>query len=410
MTTLKKHWNNFTAAPHRVMFFGGALQAVGVMLWWLIELTTRYGLLGQQIEWVIAPTAAHSFLMIYGMLPFFMFGFLMTVFPRWMGGKELSPPAYVPAFILLTFGAFGFYLGLLFSHVILLIAVLSTLAGWSLALRALLQVWLATPRQDKRHPSVIFVALLMGWLGIAAYAAWISGASDLWLRVSVQAGLWLFLLPVFASVGHRMIPFFSNAIVPPQYISRPFWPWPLLLTGGTLHFALQITGMPAWLWLSDLPMMAAAFFLSYSWGFRHSLRNPLLAVLHVGFAWLGIGMMLSVTQSAALLLTHGDMFIWGLAPLHAITVGCFATLMLGMGTRVTLGHSGLSFNINGSLKLMFAGIQLVALLRVSADMLPLIVMPWLHITAALLWLVIFTPWVWRYLPAYWRPRADGQAG
>jgi uncharacterized protein involved in response to NO len=59
---------------------------------------------------------------------------------------------------------------------------------------------------------------------------------------------------------------------------------------------------------------------------------------------------------------------------------------------------------------MFAGIQLVALLRVSADMLPLIVMPWLYVTAALLWLVIFTPWVWRYIPAYWRPRADGQPG
>ncbi|MDP2806291.1 MAG: NnrS family protein [Gallionellaceae bacterium] len=404
------YWKSFTAAPHRVMFFGGALQALAVMLWWLIELATRYGFVGQQMEWSIAPTAAHSFLMIYGMLPFFMFGFLMTVFPRWMGGKELTAESFVPACILLMVGAVGFYIGLIASNAILIFAVLSTLVGWGLVLHALSQVWLAAPKQDKRHPSAIFVALVMGWLGIASYLVWLMGASDTWLRFSVQSGLWLFLLPVFASVGHRMIPFFSNGIVPPQYILRPFWPWPLLLVGGGLHFALQFSEATDWLWLSDLPMLLAAFYLTYAWGFRHSLRNPLLAILHIGFAWIGIALLLSTLQSAALLFSHGEIFILGLAPLHALTIGCFATLMLGMGTRVTLGHSGLPFDIDTSLKLMFVGMQLVAVLRVSADMLPLDAMPWLYCVAALIWLVSFTPWVWRYLPAYWRPRADGRPG
>ena len=77
-----KLWNSFFAAPHRVMFFGGALQAIAAMLWWLYELVTRFGVAGQPASWPIVPIAAHAYLMIYGLFPFFMFGFLMTVFPR----------------------------------------------------------------------------------------------------------------------------------------------------------------------------------------------------------------------------------------------------------------------------------------------------------------------------------------
>lgn len=403
-------WKSFTAAPHRVMFFGGALQALAVMLWWLIELVTRYGFVGQPVDWVIAPAAAHGYLMIYGLLPFFMFGFLMTTFPRWMSGKEISPRYYVPASLLLMLGGAGFYAGLSGSPIVLRLAVLSSLLGWGLALYALLRVLLDTQRQNKQQTTWMFIALLIGWCGMASYEVWLLGGSSAWLNFAIQGGLWLFLLPVFATVGHRMIPFFSNGTVPPNFISRPFWPWPLLLAGSALHFLLQFANAPAWLWVSDLPMMAAAFYLTHAWGFRHTLRNPLLAVLHIGFAWLGIALLLSVVQSAALFLSHGEMFIWGLAPLHALTIGCFATLMLGMATRVTLGHSGLPFDIDRSLKLMFVGMQLVAVLRVGADMLPIAAMSWLYSAAALIWLASFIPWVTRYLPAYWRPRADGLAG
>ena len=89
-----KLWNSFTAAPHRVMFFGGALQAIAVMLWWLCELVTRFGIVGHPASWPIVPSAAHAYLMIYGLFPFFMFGFLMTVFPRWMNGSGNSAATF----------------------------------------------------------------------------------------------------------------------------------------------------------------------------------------------------------------------------------------------------------------------------------------------------------------------------
>ena len=168
--------------------------------------------------------------------------------------------------------------------------------------------------------------------------------------------------------------------------------------------------MSSWLWLCDAPLAFAAFFLTYAWKSRHTLPIPLLGILHIGIAWLGIAMLLFTLQSFVLFLSHGATVIWGLAPLHALTIGCFATLMVGMATRVTLGHSGLPMKVDMPVKLMFAGMQLVAVLRVLADMLPIPGTYWLYIAAAVIWLACLTPWILRFLPVYWRPRADGRAG
>ncbi|MFA6972273.1 MAG: NnrS family protein [Gallionella sp.] len=408
--TIQKICNSFTAAPHRVMFFGGALQTLAVMLWWLIDLLTRYGEVGHPIAWTIAPNAAHGYLMIYGLFPFFMFGFLMTTFPRWMNDTEIPPQRYLPAFMLMLTGAVCFYAGLLLSHTMLVVATVSTLAGWSVALYALLRVLLDAAHPDKQHPKVIFAAFVMGWCGLAAYLIWLLGDNAAWLRVAIQGGLWLFLLPVFVSVAHRMIPFFTSSALPHRLVARPLWAWRVMLGASAAHGLLQLTDATAWLWLCDAPLAASALYLSYVWGSRATLRIPLLGVLHIGFAWLGIAMLLFAVQSAVSFLSHGATVLWGLAPLHALTIGFFATLLIGMATRVTLGHSGLPMKTDTPVKLMFAGMQLAALLRVLADMLPLPAPHWLYFAAALVWLACFTPWVLRYLPVYWRPRADGRAG
>ena len=392
------------------MFFGGALQALAVMLWWLFELVTRYGIAGHPIAWTIAPSAAHAYLMIYGLLPFFMFGFLMTVFPRWMNGREIPAQYYVPAFLLIMLGAAGFYAGLSSNNTMLVIATTSTLAGWGTVLYALLRVLLDTQHPDKQHPKIIFIALSLGWCSLAAYLIWLLNGNAACLLFAIQGGLWLFLLPVFASVIHRMLPFFTRSALPQYVVGRPDWPWWTILAASVLHGSLQLANLYSWMWVSDVPMAFAALYLSYVWGLLRSLRVPLLAVLHIGFAWMGIAMLLFSIQSLMSFIGDGATHIWGLAPLHALTIGCFSTLLIGMGTRVTLGHSGLPMQVDRPIKLMFAGIQVAALLRVLADMLPMQARYWLYVAAASVWLACFSPWVLRYLPVYWRPRADGQAG
>lgn len=392
------------------MFLGGALQSVAVMLWLLVEMATRYGVAGHPMDWPVLPGAVHGYLMIFGLFPFFIFGFLMTTYPRWMNGKEIPARRYVPAFVLLMLGTAGFYAGLMTGRIVLLVAVFATLAGWGVALYALLRVLLDAQHPDKRHPQIIFIALSMGWCSLAAYLVWLGSDNAAWLRFALQGGLWFFLLPVFASVAHRMIPFFTSTALPQHLVTRPLWAWWIMLAASVIHGLLQLADAAAWLWVCDAPLAAAAFYLTYVWGLRRSLSITMLGVLHIGFAWIGIAMSLSAVQSLVSFFSHGTTFIWGLAPLHALTIGCFATLLIGMGTRVTLGHSGLPMRADTKVKLMFAGIQLAALLRVLADMLPIQVMHWLYFAAAAAWLACFVPWASRYLPIYWRPRADGKAG
>jgi uncharacterized protein involved in response to NO len=362
------------------------------------------------MAWPIAPSFVHAYLMLYGLFPFFIFGFVMTVFPRWMNGREIPARRYVPAFILLILGAAGFYAGLFVSSAILAVAAFSTLAGWAVALYALLRVLLDTKHLDKRHPKVVFVALAMGWCGLASWLVWLLTDNAAYLRFATQSGLWLFLLPVFASVAHRMFPFFTGSALPNHPVKRPFWPWPVMLAASLSHCLLALLGASDWLWLSDAPLAVAALYLSYAWGLRRSLHVPMLAVLHIGFAWLGIAMLLFAVQSFLSFFGDGTTQVWGLAPLHALTIGCYATLLIGMGTRVTLGHSGLPMKVDTPIMVMFSGIQLAALLRVLADMLPMQAGYWLYVAAAAVWLGCFSPWVLRYLPVYLRPRADGQAG
>jgi uncharacterized protein involved in response to NO len=172
---------------------------------------------------------------------------------------------------------------------------------------------------------------------------------------------------------------------------------------------MQFANLPGLTWLADLPMALAALYLTYLWGLPRSLRIPLLGILHIGFAWLGIAMLMFFIQSLASFIGDGT-HIWGLAPLHALTLGCFATLVIGMGTRVTLGHSGRPMNVDTPVVLMFAGIQMAAVVRVLADVLATGFSYWLYVAAAIVWLAVFFPWAQRYLPLYWRPRADGQPG
>ena len=403
-------WQIFTAAPHRVMFFGGALQAVAAMLWWLTDLVMRYGTPAYAINWPVAPSAAHAYLLIYGLFPFFMFGFLMTTFPRWMAGKEIPARRYVPAFVLLMLGAVFFYLGLASNKTLLTVSVMLTLCGWTIAWYALLRVLLDTSHRDKRHPIVALITLASGWCGVAAYLIWLLSGQAVWLNFALQAGIWLFLLPEFVTVGHRMIPFFTSSALPQCRVTSADWPWWVILACSVSHGMLQLAGASSWLWLCDTPLSTGALYLSYAWNLRRSLTVPILAVPHIGFAWLGIAALLFTVQSLNLLLSHGEHSLLGLAPLHALTIGCFSTLLIGMATRVTLGHAGLPVNVRRPMWLPLAGLQAVVLLRILADMLPVQWSHWLYLAAATAWLACFLPWVITYLPAYLRPRADGRSG
>ena len=153
-------WMTFSAAPHRMFFFGGVLQSVLVMAWWLADLAGRYGGFYAPIAWSVAPPDAHAFLMLYGLFPFLIFGFLMTTYPRWMNGEEVERRYYVPGFLLMFTGMLVLYAGLVWGW-LLALSALQYLAGWGVALAGLLRVYFKAQHPDKRHARITSIMLTL---------------------------------------------------------------------------------------------------------------------------------------------------------------------------------------------------------------------------------------------------------
>jgi uncharacterized protein involved in response to NO len=401
-------WRSFTAAPHRMMFLAGAAQGLATVAWWLVELLGRHTSAWLPPAWAIPAAWAHGFLMIYGFFPFFIFGFLMTVYPNWMNGAKVPPRRYVPAFLLLAGGVALFYLGLVAGKGLLMVALLLMLIGWGISVHALIDVLVSARHPDKLHPKITSVALVAGWIGLFAYLLWLVTGNALFAVFALKAGVWFLLLPIFFTVSHRMIPFFSSRVLNNYAIVRPISALWVMLACSYGHGLLEMAGGNAWLWLVDLPLLAQTLYLSWHWQVQRSFEVRLLAVLHVGFAWLSVALALYGVQSLALL---AGKTVLGFAPLHALTIGLFGSMVLGMASRVTLGHSGAELECDRPTWMLFWGFQLAALARIGGD-LPLArtAAGHFYLLAAVVWLACFGPWFVKYAPKYWRPRSDGQPG
>jgi uncharacterized protein involved in response to NO len=395
-------------APHRLLFFAGAGNVLLAMAWWAAWLCSARGWLPPMRQPTLPAGWMHALIMQYQVLPPFIFGFLLTVFPRWLGLPALSKWHYVPVGAGLLGGQLLTLGGLLGYPQLLFFGWVQTLAGWIAALCVLLNL-LRRDESGDWHARSAACALLFGLTGIGLVMAWLYTGNAKLLYAAVKFGGFGLLLPIYFTVNHRMTPFFVRCVLPMQKGWNPRWvlacAWGLMLA----HLALELAHGYAWLWLPDLPLLALSATLLWRWWPRppQGARVPmLLRVLLLGFAWLPVALALYSVQSLWLLFT--DSFLLGRAPAHALFIGYFGSLLVAMVTRVTQGHSGRALELGRVAGFAFVTVQLVAVLRVCAELHsdPL---PWLAL-AALGWLLAFLPWVLRSAWIYLTPRADGKAG
>ena len=392
------------AAPHRLLFFVGASNVLLAMLWWAAWLaSTRWQL------WTMpqpSPYAGwlHAFVMQYQVLPSFIFGFLLTVFPRWMGLPDLERWRYLPVGLGIFGGQLATLAGLFGFEPGIVVGYWMTLAGW-LACMATLAPLLKRERGTTWHARACFLGLLLGLAGLLAWGGFLLGADARLAFASIKLGTFGLLLPVYFSVAHRMFPFFAGNVVPGYVAWRPLWLLCAVLALCVAHLALELLHAYTWLWLADLPLLALLSLALWRWWPRGKVPG-LLLVLFLGLAWLPLAIGLYAFQSLAYSLT-GE-FLLGRAPAHALFIGFFGSVLVAMVTRVTQGHSGRALMMPAAAWFAFVAIQLVATLRVFAEVLP-DGMAW-QSAAALGWLLAFAPWVARIGRIYLSPRKDGKPG
>lgn len=416
---MRLQWKVFSAAPHRMLFFGGMIQLILTIVFWESELIGRFTVsLWSPLHTVILSTWAHAFIMLYGLFPFFIFGFLMTTYPRWMGKKPIPYQHYSSAFFLFFCASLLFYIGLFLSRSVLIFSIFLFFVAWCFSLYVLLRVYLEKHPQlsstvfvvvnQQYYEGALNIAMFMACLGALSFLMGIVSNSTFLISAALLGGIWLYLIPVITIVTHRMLPFFSNRDVPSYRTTQPTWTLPAVAICVFLHVVFEITNLLAWRWITDMPLMIITFYHTIHWHFLRSLQVRLVAALHIAFLWLSIALLLYNIQSITLLLSN--QLILGKAPLHAVTVGFALSMVIGMATRVVLGHSGRKLQMDGFSWICFLSVSLSAVLRIVAE-LPLPVKSvHFNLSSALIALIFLSAWVTRYLPMILLPRVDGQTG
>ena len=334
----------------------------------------------------------------------FMYGFLLTVYPRWMPAPEPGRKPVVWAFLLVNGGNLLFLAGTLGP-------LTWSVAGWLLVMAALAVItatllWIllkATARVS--HAYAVLAALIAGLFGMLMFA-YALGRGDFSAWPLVRGlGFYGLLLIAYFTVCHRMIPFFSSRVVPGYVSWRPDWILYLFVSLALARALLEAA--PKLAWLATVPMAGLALTCSVRWWPRARFEARLLDVLHISFAWLPFGLLLAA--GADLAAAFGTPGLLGRAPLHALGLGFFGGMLVAMVTRVTLGHSGRPLALDRVTWRLFIVVQAAAGLRVAAEFLPPAAAS-LSLLAVLIWLVALMYWAALNLPVYFRPRADGKPG
>ena len=374
--------------------FAGIYAVLAVPLWLWIYVR------GGAPHATLPPQHWHGHEMIYGFAGAAIAGFLLTAVPSWtesrgFGGRPL---------MLLT----ALWIGG---------RVAMALAGYwpiwlvgtiELSFLPALAVLLAPPllRVRNRNTPMLAVIVVLWLIDGAFMAAMYTG--DAWraqgtLRLAID--LVLILVTV---IGGRIVPAFTaNALrghgETAECVTRPWLDrlviavmvavaivdaiWPLSIAGGLLA-----------------ALAAAAHALRLSgWRSLRTLSEPLVWALHIAYAWLPVGFLLKAVS-----LLFG--WPWAAHWLHAFTMGVFATMILAVMTRASLGHTGRPLVVRPSIAVAYLVLTAAVIVRVLGPALHTLDYRITMIAAGALWTIAFLIYVIVYAPILVQPRADGKPG
>lgn len=399
--TMKNHCRILFSYAFRPFFLlSGAYAVVMVSVWGLYlggALSLPEG---------VPVGVRHGHEMLFGFAGGAIAGFLLTAVATWTGRAPVSG-AWLAALcgVWLTARLAAFWPG----DGGLLLWAATSLAFWGglLGLMARQVIAAGNARNYKVLP--LLAAFLLSeayfFAGAAGYAAG--------MQTALRIGLFLVLGMIFL-VGGRIIPNFTQnwlrANRPEVTATLPAFDRldlaavlvsalfgvgfvlaaPLLpsqAVGGEGGFPLVLSSV-----LGALAALLQTLRL-VRWRGWLARREPLLWVLHLGYAWIPLGFALLALGLAR---QHAG---WLDAGLHALTYGAIGTLILGVAARVALGHTGRPIEAISGMVPAFVSITLGAVLRVSAP--PGSALLWV---SAGLWVIAYGLFLLRYAPILSAPR------
>jgi uncharacterized protein involved in response to NO len=339
----------FLRGGFRPFFLLAAAWAAFAILTWLCAF-----LYGVPLASGFAPLAWHRHEMLFGFAGAAIVGFLLTAIPNWTGrlpiaGAPLGALAalWVAARAAVWFsGTIGLALAALLDVGFYL--VVSFVAGREVI------------AAKNRNLPVAGIVLLFGVVDACDYAAAAGFLAD---EARPSRAAIALVVVLISLIGGRIIPSFTRNWMAKRGFKSG-------LPGQPGRFDLVTIGLTAaallgWTILLNNPWVGAALVLAgvlqlarlARWRGWRTWSDPLVVVLHAGYAWVPLGLLLlgASVAGAGIPATAG---------VHALTAGAIATMILAVMTRASLGHTGRELRANAATCCLYVSVIAGAIVRV----------------------------------------------
>jgi len=377
---MKNHY--FFSQPHQPFFVLAFANAIISMFLFMLLFK---GLVASEILSLNYHTYSFIFLMF---TPAFL-AFLFTTFPRFSATEPIEKEQYILVFKGFLGGSILFQLGTLFSTLLFSLGMILTLISHIGASFILYNIYKSSKMKEKEDQLWILIAMGFGLLSHFIFII------SVWLPIfhvfAIEIALYLYLFILIFTVAQRMIPFFSHITIQ-KHKER------LKVIVGLLglHVILETIQSNS----SFLVDFLLAYLIGkelYRWKLPFPNPNPLVWILHLALFWIPIAFVLEGITNIITLTTHTNFLSLGV---HTLTLGFFLTVLIGFGTRVTIGHSGNIMQSDRLTTILFYWTQVLVLVRILTSLaVPngwnFVVFFDLSITV---WVVLFALWGSRFFP------------
>jgi uncharacterized protein involved in response to NO len=368
----------------RPFFFLAALHAgVAIPAWLSIYF------FGQALPGPFPGLHWHAHEMLFGYLQAVIAGFVLTAIPNWTGRLPLS--GWPLAGLVLLWSA-GRAACAIVPHPF---AAMTVDAAFPAVLAFAVWREVVAGRNWKNAPVAVMISLF-GMANVLDHAANLDLVDNgFGIRLALAA-----IAMLLALIGGRIVPSFTrNWLVKQGGIKLP-------ASFGLLDkAALVTTAATCMTWIAVPGATATGFMLIFAglllgarlvrWRGHRTAVEPIVLILHVGYAWLAIALALLGLASVASIPES--------AALHALTAGAIGTMTLAVMTRASLGHTGHEIVADRSVVASYAAVTAGAILRVSAPFAGDWYAPML-VAGGALWSAAFLLFAIRYAPILWGRR------
>ncbi|MDE8346377.1 MAG: NnrS family protein [Acidocella sp.] len=388
------------AAPHRrsvpalftqgfrPFFLAAGLWAAIALALWIYMLLTG---------WVVPsrfdPLTWHIHEMLFGFVMAAIAGFLLTAIPNWTGRLPVSG---TPLALLAGLWLLGRIACLVSAHFPAWLAIVADMS-FPVALVGVVAREIIAGK-NWRNLTVVAPVSVLGIANLLMHLE--ANGVDVPPGLGWRLGLAAIIMLVSVMAG-RIVPSFTRNWL----AKRPGSTLPAShglidkIALGILHVGLMGWAfLPAFRVFGLLLLIGAAINLwrMLRWRGLATAAEPLLLVLHIGYAWLVLG-------SALLGLSVFGADVPVSAAIHALTAGAIGTMILAVMTRATRGHVGRALSADRPTVLIYALVTLAAITRIAAAFALIWMLPLLVISACL-WVAGFLGFAFSYGPMLLLPR------